>query len=439
MQTFFKILLAMLMILNSISVNPIDEQSLLDTLPPECEAVADFIEENFALFVEKYNEEIEDSDANWSATGIESRMPIFVLSPDGLEDALFLDFSAEDGYAVLGDNYVMYDFQTEGESPLKDIEADAFAYNVYGGYLYMVDGNYYSIEEQNNSIESYWDSLIMNQQQYDGQEKDQTGCGKIKDTDKYIKSKYGSGWKLNKSGSLPMTGFDQWDLSVYKNNRKDGAISEGNCWVVSAYTVLQYYADEKYSSKMPISSDIVDYDPKTSEPRIYKLYYNKAGNNISGTVTRDGIKYFKYQMKNESYKFNKLWAKTREYVDEKYGKINGGTIWETENIIKNVAKDYDVTINTNVSVLWGYTYNNVISSIDRGDAFIWSTSNDTYGSHTMAGCGYKQYIKETKIWFVTHSEYKLFYELRDGHSKEARYYDVNGHVGFSAIIFLEAV
>ena len=72
----------------------------------------------------------------------------------------------------------------------------------------------------------------------------------------------------------------------------------------------------------------------------------------------------------------------------------------------------------------------------RGDVFIWSTSNDTYGSHTMAGCGYRLYSRRAGFWIFTHDEYKLFFELRDGHSDEPRYYDVQGHVGLSAIIFL---
>lgn len=35
------------------------------------------------------------------------------------------------------------------------------------------------------------------------------------------------------------------------------------------------------------------------------------------------------------------------------------------------------------------------------------------------------------------SSYKLFYGLRDGHSADPRFYDISGHVGFSAIISLD--
>ena len=108
-----------------------------------------------------------------------------------------------------------------------------------------------------------------------------------------------------------------------------------------------------------------------------------------------------------------------------------------KKIIKDVAADYNVKIDTDVSVRWGATFMNVIDCIDRGDPFIWSTSNDTYGSHTMAGCGYRLYSNETKCWFVTIKDYKLLFELKDGHVIDSRYFDVVGHVGFSAIIFLE--
>ena len=51
---------------------------------------------------------------------------------------------------------------------------------------------------------------------------------------------------------------------------------------------------------------------------------------------------------------------------------------------------------------------------------------------------YLYYTPKSKTtFFITVKDYKLFYELRDGHTVSPRYYDVNGHVGFSAIIFLE--
>ncbi len=424
------------MTLNSILLLQTDESNLLDNISPDYESVAAFIEDNFDLFVEKYNEESE-MENSWEAVGIEHKEKISVLLIDGETEGLFLDFSKDDGYAILGDDFVMFDFKTEGESPIKNIEADEFCYSVIGGYLYLKDGEYFSTTEENNSTEDYWQDQTQGQSTYDGQEKGKVGCGKIENPDAYVKDKYGKGWYVEKKKSLPMKGYSQSKLSVYRHNKEKSVASEGNCWVVSAYIVLQYYADNKYSD-MPSSSEMITYYPKKSEPKIYKKFYDEKGKNTSKKIKKDnGNVVYEWEMKNTEYNFEKLWAKTREYTNKKYGKINSGTIWQTENIIKNVADAYDCTIKTNVSTLWGATYMNVIKSVDKGDAFVWSTSNDTYGSHTMAGCGYKLYAKKTKVWFVTVKDYKLFYELRDGHSEDPRYYDVSGHVGFSGIIFLE--
>ena len=96
----------------------------------------------------------------------------------------------------------------------------------------------------------------VNAQHYDGQEADQKGCGKIIDTDLYVKDKYGSGWRLSNNKSLSMNGYSQWNMSCYrKHNIENDKLSsktssEGNCWVISAYTVLQYMADN-YWTDMP--------------------------------------------------------------------------------------------------------------------------------------------------------------------------------------------
>ena len=269
MQNLFAIILAMLLFLNSVPGVQADEETLLANLSPDCESVAAFIEDHFALFVEKYNEESDDG-VTWSAECVEGKTVIEVFSFEQSVNAIFLDFSGDDGYAVLGDDYLLYDFQTAGESPIKGKEADSFAFSVFGGYLYKLHGKYYSVNEENNSTQDFWESVDLGKQ-YKGQDKDATGCGKIIHTDEYVNDKYGSGWTLASEKSLPMKGYKQSDLSVYKENiaSSSGWYSEGNCWVVAAYHVLQYYADN-YTNKMPGSYDMTEYDPKTSESKIYR-------------------------------------------------------------------------------------------------------------------------------------------------------------------------
>ena len=71
-----------------------------------------------------------------------------------------------------------------------------------------------------------------------------------------------------------------------------------------------------------------------------------------------------------------------------------------------------------------------------GLPLLWSTSSGTYGSHTMAVCGFKYYSKTTSWWTFSSTNYVLFYELRDGHSTQPRFFDMTGHYGFAAIINL---
>jgi len=210
--------MAMLFVLNS-NVGFYEQENGTIGLPdPDCYSVYAFINDNFDLFVEKYNEENE-SDEKWTAEGIDGAFPITVKSTEDEQYALLLDFSKDDGYAILGDDYLMFDFQISGESPFIGIEADELFFSVFGEYYYRIEGDYFSVNDEKNSSEDYW----LNAEQgrtYDGQESGQTGCGCIKDPDKYVKDKYGSAWSLDRSNSLPMEGFKQGDLSCYQSHEK---------------------------------------------------------------------------------------------------------------------------------------------------------------------------------------------------------------------------
>ena len=117
----------------------------------------------------------------------------------------------------------------------------------------------------------------LNQRTNKGQDTDQTGNGKIVNTKDYVLDKYGSGYSLVNSHSLDMDLYLQSDLSVYKTIEQDGqAYSEGNCWIVSAFHVLQYLAKTKYTDMY--SDDIVTYDAKNEEPDIYSKHFDNNGN-----------------------------------------------------------------------------------------------------------------------------------------------------------------
>ena len=135
--------------------------------------------------------------------------------------------------------------------------------------------------------------------------------------------------------------------------------------------------------------------------------------------------------------FPKLYTTVRKHVNSKYKKIESGSIFNTSEIIEYTAKYYGYKVNAKEHVAWGIYADTATRKIDSGYPLLWSTSSGTYNSHTMAVCGYKYYSKTSGWWIFKVTNYKLFYELRDGHSTAPRFFDISGHVGFSAIISLE--
>ena len=370
---------------------------------------------------------------------IENRETITIDDCGTKYEGVFLDFDSDNGYAVVGNDYELLDIATEGYSPFHNLKCDSLFYSVTTGYYYLLGYEYLSVNADNNSDDNFFYNNL-NTQHYDGQEKDKTGCGKIEDTDKYVNSRYGSGWSKGKSCSLHMQGYSQSNLSCYRHNKIDGntisPYSEGNCWVVSAYTVLQYLADTKWTN-MPSNLTYTNYYPISSEPNIYSLYYDQNGNNISKTINNNGLCAYEYELKNNSLWCPELYTDVRKHINDKYKKCNSGTIYETSEIIEYVANQYGYHVDAKEHVFWPMYVNEGIKKLDSGSPLLWSTSNCTYNSHTMAVCGYKYYSKTTGWWIFKTTQYKVFYEIRDGHTELPRFFDMTGHVGFGAIISLE--
>ena len=110
---------------------------------------------------------------------------------------MFLDFDNENGYAVVGNDYVLLDFVTLGDSPYMEIESETYYYSCVAGYYYLSGNEYISVEADNNVDENYF-YKHNNTKHYNGQESDAKGCGKIKNPTEYVKDKYGNGWKIDR-------------------------------------------------------------------------------------------------------------------------------------------------------------------------------------------------------------------------------------------------
>lgn len=129
----------------------------------------------------------------WNATCIENRFEITINECGDEYVGTFLDFDDDNGYAVVGNDYNFLDFVTKGESPYAEIKSESYYFSAVGGYFYMQDGEYLNVIEENNTDDSFVYDCVMSKT-YDGQESEQTVCGKIVEPDKYVNAKYGGGW-----------------------------------------------------------------------------------------------------------------------------------------------------------------------------------------------------------------------------------------------------
>lgn len=410
--------------------------------------VANFINNNFDDFVSNYN---EYCNAKWNATYIEKMFEITISDCGKMLDGFFLDFDSKNGYAVVADNFTIYDISIAGESPFLNIESNKYEYISSKGYYYLQGEKYLSVEPVNDQTISEFEHTFYGKH-YKGQGSDSVGCGDIINPDAYVQDKYGNGWLLEDHKSLSMTGYSQYNLSCYIENRieKDkttGAdtvrqISEGNCWFISAYNVLKYLAGSHLLKMMNASAKVMNYNPAVEEPNLYSKYFDANGNNKTKKLYYDNKTKYVYQhvlrpekqySPNYIYNYDEIYVQIRHLADTKFKKVDGGTISESCSVIERIAEKYGYNIDAVEDFIWGEMINNVVSSINNYIPSLWSTSCNTYGSHTMAVCGYRHYTKTTGWWIFQQKETKTFFEIRDGWTTDPRYFDVSDYIGFAAI------
>lgn len=411
----------------------------------------EILESDFSSFRGEYNNLILndcslDSERKeerfLNADSIEEMSDILILQYEQRQeneiDGYFVDFNEDNGYRVVDEGGTIYDIVVKGESPFTLLPEYKHAYMEGAGYFYLDDDSQWIwADGTENTDEEFWENTNLYEKHYSGQRSNSIGCGNIDKPEEYNASKYGDGYELVDSCVLPRFPYNQFDLSCYIENQENntGTLSEGNCWVVSAYHILQYFADE-YWLDVPESGECETYDPKESEPRIYGLHFNSDGVcqekvNI-GTSIKD-----KYEL-NEPLYFPKLYIQVRQLVEANYGKIDGGTIFQTNYIVTKTALDYGHY------QLVGYThlpyrfyYRMIMEGLVTGLPAIWSTANDTYGPHTMAVSGYRVYQKTDSFLGFQIDYKKIYFEIKDGHTTEGTFFDRTGFHGIGAFITFE--
>lgn len=414
--SLFQILVLLLSSQNGVIIN---ENNVQTYLSPDCFSVYEYIDNNFAYFVSEYNRMVTDNNY-FKASYIEKHFDILVNVDGSNQKGIFIDFDNSNGYALLIDNYEFLDFQIIGESPY---------YNIDLKYKHVyTNNNYYYIDENGEILSTdgetnFNENLTYKEPIYPGQ--DSEGCGAIIDIDSYFTSLYGTGYIIEKGCSVECNKvYSQSDLSCYLNFFDNGRkfYSEGNCWLVSAYNVLQLF--KKHSDKMPSITETIEYKPNHEEFATYLKYFYGDGTHKYPLV---GNNKYEYDL-SHNCNFPKLYAEMRKYS---LNTLNldiedGQSFYTSSYLVTSMARKYDLDIFSKSYLLWkAYAYI-LTKNLDDGYPLLFSTAFGTYGSHLMTVIGYRIYSKKRRIflWFTT-TERHLFFKLNDGWHNRYVYYDVS--------------
>ena len=397
---------------------------------------AEYICDHLSDFETYYNEANPDLE-RLTATSVENLIPLYIENMGNQIDGILLDLNNDLGYITVGYDYEIFDVQAKGEQPFYDYSGTKYRFLIGMGYSYYnIDFNdWVSVNKDSLSTEKDWENVTLNHGQYEGQEKEQSGNGKIVDTTLYVHDKYDKDYYEFLSKSLDMDGYTQSKLSAYTTIDKNGdGWSEGNCWIVSAFHVLLYIA--KTTCTNMYLNDEIDYDAKQNEPNIYFKHFDNKGNCLETVTKINGKTVDKWQLTN--YQFPRLYSIIREYINGEYKKCDEGYVWETRDIVKYICNKFGIGIDTKTQYNWSLYTDCLVYEILNGRPALFFTLTGTYGSHAMAVCGFKYYKMTKKYWIFTQTSYKVFFELKDGHSKDSRWFDASGaYYALGCLVFLK--
>lgn len=395
---------------------------------------------------EEEYEDIEVPEPDYlTASSVEKIVPIYIITTDieadDSEVGYFIDFGEDTGYLTVGYNYEIYGLEAIGESPYKDMSDDTACVYIKGsGYFYAEgDGTLRSADENRDTLEDDIDNIYVGN--YVGQESGTSGCGRIYNTMLYTRFKYGYNYHLDSWNSLDMKSFKMYQLSVYKTLNPSGVYSyENNCWIMSAYHVLQYLADNTFSN-MPKNNEREIYDPQVDESVIYSNYFDADGNSKK-KITMNNTSVDKYELCASNYfSFPALYNQTRRIVNDNFGRCDGGTARDTANILKYTGDYYGNPISCSIHSYWSSYLNSGINQLNNDKPLIWTTYGGTYGNHSMAVSGYKKYTKQISFLFFSFTKEKIYYGIKDAKKEIVQgkksyskvYYDMSGYKYFGAL------
>lgn len=386
----------------------------------EHEQVADYIAANVPLFAQKYRE--GTSDESFVPTEVEFRCPVYLLESE--KYATYLDFDGENGYLLLADDYELLDFSTSGQ--LEWFASDCeVVYSRTEGYCRIdEEGNVISLarekiaqqeglsfdQEDPNYIEDAEELTANLGQTYGGQ----LSNGSIYEPDIYMRSRFGSDFKLKKAvGNTSATYKGQADFSVYAFRRGFNEYTEGNCVISACYLLLKEMMDK---GKYKLTNSTVRIEPKND-----KFYTNVIEHPSRYGYDRAWV--------NTTY-LPLLYSQLRDYfIAHQSYTVEGAGRYCADNAINYVAGLYKVSPKAAVTSFYSFD-SCVKNELDKGRPTIYfQTFGGYYAQHAMLVTGYRTYEKVSKWWIFKIVETRQLMMINDNWSAMPRYIDYNQMAG----------
>lgn len=384
-QIYLNSLNSILMFLPFISIASSEtlNEDITDIIDCDCISVSTYIEDNLSTFVSEYN--LNYPEDEWKASYIEDKKTVTDIDSD--EQYYYLDFDADNGYAIVGNEYNLIDFSTNGDLSYTK-EVDSLLWRKYDGFIYKNDSQYlrysanYMTEEELAQYSFNYNGKISNDYS--------TGSDCIINIPLYLVSRYKGGdeWYYSNEESNFLDGYQ----NVYQD---DFAKGEGNCTLSAYYGIFQYLRDYKNLTELP--RETITNDDGFEIPEIYSHILNCA---------------------------------------KEYGYEKNSIPWTSINMAswgKNALKEMGYPSKRNKSYIhmfltWSFD-EQVVKNINAGYPIMWNQARGNYGCHSMIVKGYETYKRERKWWFIRWAEKKHFIVINDNWTKEypSTYIDFDGY------------
>ena len=369
------------------------------------ENCVDFIEENFSRVVSEYNAAHQENGLVCCATSIEGRSQIYITDSD--KYGIYLDFDGNNGYLLVTENYLLYEFEPQGDlSYLKNVEL-AY-YSSFDGFMYL--------DEETNTLERYEyvdtssvlldSSVSVSESQSVGSSASSSGKddkGYIYNIDEYVNYYYPEYECVERYMATNYQFINQYGTSVIVRY-KDGApyYSENNCVINSTYSMMNDWRRRGMYTWLP--SGTINYRSDVFNDAQYKKYKELYGDEWeSNQLHLDAIP--------------ELYMELREYaIDCGYEPKCGMQFADIATMVNRVGASRGYRL----SMLSSSTFNDDIQNLLKNNktCLITTTNGTVYKNHAMALFGYVKYEYTSGWWIFATTETKYFFVVDDGHHWE---------------------